>query len=258
MEAMAFADRASPKDRVVIAIAVAALHVALGWALILGLAVRLPEQVERQLALFTPLPALPHPPEPPEAIHKAVAPRREGAAAPPALKATAAPVVAPPPVVVTPVPPPVTVAPLPQAGAASHAGAAPIAGPGSGAGGIGDGFGSGGAGDGSGGGGGGRDWEPVSAVKDKDYPLWAADAGVRGTVGVRFVIGVRGRLTDCVVTSSSGSRELDAMTCPIMTKRLRFRPRLDRAGHPVPAVVEGTQAWAPHGSFEGEEPDDDR
>ena len=230
-------------------VAVALLHVALGYALIAGLRVDLPTLTDRSLALFTvtPPPA-PRRPPPPPVRAKPRAPRREGAAAPPALVARATEVVAPVPVIPPPVPPPVVVAPRPDDGAMARQGAAPVPGPGSGSGGIGDGTGSGDDGDGPGGGGDGG--TPLRLIKghidDSDYPRGALEAGVGGTVGLRFVVGTNGRVTDCRVTRSSGNAELDTVTCRLIRARFRYRPTRDAQGRAVADVVTGEQEWTPY------------
>ena len=245
---MAFVDHAPRRDRLRAIAAVAILHVALGYALVAGLRVDLPTLTSRSLALFTvtPPPA-PRPPPPPRAHIRAKAPHREGAAAPPALVARATEVVAPVPVVPPP-PPPVIAAPRPDDGAMARQGAAPVPGPGSGAGGIGDGTGNGDDGDGPGGGGDGG--TPLRLIKghidDTDYPRGALEAGIGGTVGLRFVVGTNGRVTDCRVTRSSGNAELDTVTCRLIRNRFRYRPTRDAQGRAVADVVTGEQEWTPY------------
>ncbi|HEX8389538.1 MAG TPA: energy transducer TonB, partial [Sphingomonas sp.] len=60
---------------------VAAIHLALGYALLTGLGVDLPEAVEERLQVFDVI----APPEPPTPAPTARAPERQGEAAPPAL-----------------------------------------------------------------------------------------------------------------------------------------------------------------------------
>ena len=54
---------------------------------------------------------------------------------------------------------------------------------------------------------------------------------------------MNGRVTRCIVTSSSGIPELDALTCRLIQKRFRYRPSTDRNGRPVPDEVEGEHIW---------------
>ena len=79
---------------------------------------------------------------------------------------------------------------------------------------------------------------------DDDYPPGAADNEEQGTTVVRLAIGTNGRVTDCSVTSSSGSRTLDSTTCRILKARARFTPATDSSGNPT----------APRGAFAGGSP----
>ena len=168
--------------------------------------------------------------------------RPEGAASPPNLRSKATPIVAPPPIM--PVkPPPIVAAKVAGTGFEATQGAAPVAGPGTGAGGIGSGTGSGGAGDGDGDGETGPVWRK-GRLKDSDYPHGASAAGVEGTVGVRYLVGVDGRVSRCDVTRSSGNAELDATTCRLIRERFRFEPSRDREGRPVPAYIVEKHSWA--------------
>ncbi|MDH7976049.1 energy transducer TonB, partial [Sphingomonas sp. AR_OL41] len=118
--------------------------------------------------------------------------------------------------------------------------AAPVPGPGTGAGGEGNGNGAGGDGDGDGG-------TPLvlikGRIKDSDYPRDLLRDGVSGTVYLRFVVGVEGRVTSCTVTKTSGSAELDNTTCRLIMERFRYRPTRDRQGRPVPDEVIGYHRW---------------
>lgn len=243
-----FADRTAPRDRLKSLIAVVAIHGALGYALIAGLAVDLPRQVADSLQTFTVLP-VPKPtptPVPKPKPRTERAPRKEGAASPANLTAKATEVVAPPPVIPPPEPPPVVAAPKAATGAADHSGNAPVPGPGTGSGGIGEGTGNGRYGDGPGGGGGGRPLQRIAGeIRDSDYPRGAPEDDRVRRVGLRFVVGVKGRVTDCTVTRSSGNRLLDDATCALLIKRLRYRPELDSRGRPVPVTVDGEHEWYP-------------
>ena len=56
----------------------------------------------------------------------------------------------------------------------------------------------------------------VAMFSTDDYPLDALRKSEAGTVAVALKIGADGRVTDCVVTGSSGSASLDAQTCRIL------------------------------------------
>lgn len=228
------------RDRLRAALAVVLVHVALGYALLAGLKVNFAQPIATALKIFVPLP----PPEPkrePPPLPESRAPRKAGAAAPPGLKAKATEVVAPPIVVAQP-PPPVVVTLKSDSGAALKSGASTVDGPGTGAGGVGDGSGSGGAGDGDGGGGtplrqiGGR-------ITGRDYPERPYRAGIGGTLYVRYVVGVKGRVTGCRVVRSSGNAELDDTTCRLIAQRFRYKPRRDPTGKSVPTVIVEDHTW---------------
>jgi len=183
--------------------------------------------------------------EPPPPVVPAESPRRarkQGAASPPNLRADPAEIVAPPPVL-RPVPVPVITAPNAGQGPDASAGASIVAGPGTGAGGIGTGTGSGGAGDGDGDGGGTPPRQIKGRLKNSDYPSAAGEAGVGGTVSVRYVVETDGRVSDCEVTRSSGSRILDETTCRLIRERFRFRPSLDEQGRPVASAIVENHSW---------------
>ncbi|RYD48600.1 MAG: TonB family protein, partial [Sphingomonadales bacterium] len=178
--------------------------------------------------------------------------REEGAAAPPNRESRATEVAAPPPVL--PVPPVMAAAPTPAQGSDTSSGAAPVAGPGTGAGGTGDGTGSGNAGNGPGGGG-GTGFELLKGdLYDDDYPEWAQDAGISGTVYFLVTIGVNGRVSDCRITRSIGNARLDALTCQLVKRRFRFAPSRDARGKPYVDTMRGEQTWLnqdrPEGSTE--------
>lgn len=182
----------------------------------------------------------PPPPEIEPERPSATKPQEEGAAAPPNIVSRATEVAAPPPVL--PIPPVMAAAPVPAQGSDSSLGAAPVAGPGTGAGGQGDGTGSGDAGDGRGGG--GTEFRLLKGdLYDDDYPEWAQDAGIAGTVYFRLVIGVNGRVSDCQITRSIGNARLDELTCGLIKKRFRFAPSRDARGRPYVDTMRGEQTW---------------
>ena len=54
-----------------------------------------------------------------------------------------------------------------------------------------------------------------------------------GTVVMRLTIGVDGRVTDCVVTQSSGKPGLDRSACSGMMRMAHFKPAIDDNGAPI-------------------------
>ena len=222
----------------------AALTAVLGYALMAGLALGSGASPQQALSLFEVGPE--PPPPPPEKLvpHRVHSSRREGAASPPNLRSEPTEVVAPTPVLPVPVPPPVVAAPIAGVGSAPTAGNADIVGPGFGSGGEGNGRGSGGEGDGDGDGGAETPPRRIRGdMRDAPYPPGAAEAGIGGTVSVRYYVETDGHVSDCDVTRSSGSAELDAATCGFIVRRFRFRPALDSRGRPVPSAIIENHSW---------------
>lgn len=234
----------SSRDRVGAILLVALLHAGIiAGLLTLGGHVPVPAAVEQPLEVFDVLlpPPPPPAPPPPPVVQSRAAPKKEGAAAPPARKAQASPIKRPEPVVKLPAPPPpVIAAPLPGTGSAPSAGAAPVDGPGSGAGGEGSGTGSGGSGSGPGGGGdGGAATRPSLASRpltQRDYSSASRREWPPGKrVLVTFDVQPNGRASDCKVFQSIGIPSIDAETCVLVVRKLRFRPARDASGRPVVA-----------------------
>lgn len=84
---------------------------------------------------------------------------------------------------------------------------------------------------------------PGSWVTDADYPSQAQREGRAGVTGFRLNIGAEGRVTDCTVTSTSGSPDLDAATCRLLPRRARFTPGTDAAGVPIAGTYDGKIPW---------------
>lgn len=233
----AIAQPLSIRHRIIAAFAAASLVALLGFALIGGLRITLPEkQSQRSLVLFTPVVPLPPPP--------AAAPdaRPAAPAAPPAKKAKATAVVAPKPAIRLAAPPPLIAAPVINEGAQTISGAKDR-GTGSGASGEGAGSGSGGTGNGMGSDLARHSERIAGAITNADYPKAASRKNAQGTVTVRYIAGADGRARDCSVLRSSGNAALDATTCRLIEKRFRFRPALDADGNPAPEPRAWRQRW---------------
>jgi protein TonB len=259
-----FAAFADPRrnDRAKAAAGAFLFEALLAYALIVGLGVRPQLSNVAPPTMIGLMPERPPPPPPKkQAERPRPRPRKEGAAAPPNLKATPTEIVRPPPPPVRlPPPPPVAAAPIAGPGAASSAGAAPVPGPGTGSGGRGFGTGSGNGGNGPGGGGDGGGGPPrwiKGRIKDSDYPKAAGEAGVGGTVSVRYDVETNGHATNCIVTRSSGHADLDETTCRLIEKRFRYRPATDRAGRPVRSTVVEKHSWIIHHEGDPEPADDE-
>lgn len=231
-------------QRIKSAVAVAVIHVAMGYAFISGLGVEMIRETGERLKLIDISEPPPPPPVEQPVSAKARPSAEEGAAAPESLKAKATPIVARPPAIVVPTVPPIRAAPVAGTGSESDAGASDRPGPGTGAGGIGSGTGSGGAGSGTGSGGGGSEARLIRGrIVHADYPRAAVRARAEGTVVTRLNVGADGRVSSCTVTRSSGSPDLDSTTCRLIQQRFRFTPARDDQGRPIASVTGWQQRW---------------
>ena len=245
---MARIDQDRRHDRIGSAIAVAALHAALGYLLLAGFGVAVPIAPNHTIKLFQVDEPPPPPPPPPEEKPVPAPARpaaREGAASPANLKARASPVVAPPPRVRIDPPPTLAAAAAPADGLQATAGASDRTGEGSGSGGSGTGSGSGRSGSGSGGGGGVATGARLVSgrISDSDYPRAASRSGATGTVIVHLSVGPDGRVGGCRVARSSGSSDLDEATCRLARERFRYSPARDSQGRAVADTVGWKQTW---------------
>jgi len=235
--------RPNASDRIRAALIALAAEGAIGAALLYGLAIGFPRTAEQ-----ASLTLLAVEPPPPPVVRVAPSPRRSdrpsGQAAPAGRRSRATDLVVPKPVVASPDPPPVVAATIADSGVQATSGAAD-AGEGPGAGGEGNGRGSGGDGDGDGGGVAPR--LVKGRIRNSDYPRGAGLAGAGGIVGVRYLVEVDGRVSDCEITRSSGNAELDDTTCRLIVERFRFRPSLDERGRPVPAYIVENHEWVVRG-----------
>ena len=211
---------------------------ALMGAMLLGLNGGMHIALERPTTLL----ALTLPSSPPPTVRMPVRSTRHStareAAAPVNLRNEPTDVVAPPPVI-RPTPPLVVVAPTVGSGAATAAGAGDRPGSGTGAGDPGDGTGAGGDADD------GNYLPPRltgGRLKFSDLPPHLRGVAL-GVVAIRYRVQIDGRVTDCAITASSGSRELDDVTCRLAEKRFRYAPSRAPDGRPVGSIVEDTYGW---------------
>lgn len=84
---------------------------------------------------------------------------------------------------------------------------------------------------------------PGSWTSNDDYPPSAVRNEESGTTGFRLDIGADGRVTNCTVTSSSGSSTLDTTTCTLLRRRAKFSPGRDSAGNPTGGVYSSRIKW---------------
>ena len=228
--------RANPSrpDRAKAIAAVVAVHAAIG-ALILaspGTVSQLAESAPTVLIDIEPPPPPPPPPPQPRADR---AREEEGAAG---KKAEPTPIVARKPKIVVPSKPPVAAAPVPGTGTSPNAGAST----------AGSGTGAGGSGRGRGGGGSGDFWgfSPARLIRNvsrSDYRALAAGRLPAGSAMVSLRVQTDGQAANCRVVRSSGDSIVDSGLCPLLTRRLRFRPAQDNVGRPVPYSLEYVATW---------------
>jgi protein TonB len=81
-------------------------------------------------------------------------------------------------------------------------------------------------------------------IRSSDYPRDLYTQGIGGRVDFRFTVGSSGRVTDCSITRTSGSAELDTITCRLVIQRFRFRPSTDSAGRPIAEEADGEHVWS--------------
>ena len=218
-------------NRTLAIIIVAIVHAILGYAIITGLAYNVIKQASEDLKTFNveeepPPPPEEPPPPPPEQVPETPPPV---VAPPPVVRSQVAP---PPPVrTVQEAPPPVI---TPRAAPAPPAPPAPPPPP--------------------------PPPPPVKTVPPRsatgdlqglfrggDYPENAIRADEEGSVTVRLTVGTNGRVSNCNVASSSGSRALDRATCQILQSRARFTPARDSRGNPTTDTVTQRIRWVLEG-----------
>jgi len=222
---MAYADQQMSGNRVIAIIIVALIHIALGYALITGLAYEAAtKMIERVTTIDVEEPPPPEPEEepPPPEPQPDTAPPPPVAPPPPMNIATRPPdirtqVTIPPPAPpAVRIPPPAPVAPPrpvppPPPPPPSQA----------------------------------RDASPSNLNSwagriQNDYPSRALRQEEQGTVNMRITIGANGRVEGCSVVGSSGSSALDDAACRGMQRYARYNPALNAAGNPISSTT--TQA----------------
>ena len=227
------------RERLIGAAGTAAMIGLTGAGLLWGLAASRTVMRRAELPLIDIRLAPPPPPRPEVVPVKARAARE--APAPRDLKNQATAVVVPPPILRPPLPPPPLIAaPRANIGLAVQTGASDRPGPGEGAGGIGDGSGGGGDGDGEG------DVPPRQIrgrLRYSDLPPGLREQGVGGSVGVRYSVEVDGRVGTCTVTASSGTAELDQLTCRLIRERFRFKPLRLADGSVAGSNIVESHSW---------------
>ena len=219
-----------------------AVHLFLG-ALLLSALIQADHSVQPRFAPAVAITDVPLAPPPPPPL-----PRHGGAhrssSPPPGPPIASAPKLAPAAPVIIPaiIPPTPIQGTMPAGGGLGGNGGGGGGGTGNGSGGLGPGL-----------GGGGMPPERIGGrISDRDYPRTLSDAGVSGTVSVRYRVGIDGRASDCRITHSSGSDALDSLTCGLIVRRFRFRPARDGEGQPVPSTIIENHSWIIPSALSGE------
>lgn len=213
---MAYADQQMSGNKITALIIVALIHIAVGYALVTGLAYSAAQQIIKKVTTVD-IKEPEKPKEPPPPPPKQDTPPPPIVAPPPAIAInTAAPTVqtvtvAPPPapVFTTAAPPPPPPPPAPKFQPKS---AAPKGNPGN--------------------------W-----ATSNDYPSRALREEREGSTGFRVTVGTDGKVADCTVTRSSGSPDLDQATCDNIRRRARFTPATDGEGNPTTGSYASTIRW---------------
>ncbi len=218
---MAYVDQNQSKEKTVAFIITLIIMVAVGYALVTGLAYNVIKHKLEDMKVIDvqdqPPPPPPPPPPPKEQPKPEVPPPPT---TPPPLVRSFAP---PPPIntVTTlnppPPPPPRPAPPAPVAPPAppapSQATAAKVRG------------------------------DPNFGITDDDYPVDAQRAEQQGVTSVSYDVGADGKVTNCAISSSSGSKSLDDTTCKLITRRARYTPAKDAAGTALSSHLSKSIRW---------------
>ncbi len=209
---MAYADQQMSGNRITALIVVAIIHIVLGYALVTGLAYEgAAKLIKKVTAIDIKEEVKKEPPPPPKKINTPpppVAPpvRINVSVTPPQITTVQNP---PPPAPIVLAPPAPTAPPPPRI---QPKGPTPKGNPGS--------------------------W-----ANSNDYPSRALREEQEGVTRFRVSVGSDGRVASCDVTGSSGSSELDAATCSLITRRGRFNPATDGEGQPTSSSWSSSVRW---------------
>ena len=212
---MAYADQSMSGNRIVALIIVAIVHIAVGYALVTGLAYSATKKlIERVTTVDIDEPE-PEPTEEPPPPEPDTAPPPPVAPPPPISVATSPPQIVtqvniPPPAPVVRQIVPAPVAPPPPRVPPKNP--EPRGRPG--------------------------DWANAN-----DYPSRALREEREGVTRFTVQVGTDGRVTDCRVTGSSGHADLDDTTCKLITRRARFKPATDGDGNPTTGSWSNAVRW---------------
>ena len=82
---------------------------------------------------------------------------------------------------------------------------------------------------------------PAAWVTSQDVQERLKD--IHGATDFMLWVGANGRVTECTIKKSSGSSELDQLTCALITKRARFVSATDNLGNKVPCPWSSSIHW---------------
>ena len=177
-------------------VVVALIHVALGYALVTGLAYNVVKKAAEDLKTFNVDEPPPPPEKPPPPPPKDNTPPPPQVIAPPAIVRMApvqSPVFASP--IIPPQAPVIIAPPRPNPPPVPHVSQTAKA-----------------------------RGDLHALFSTDDYPAASLRNNEQGTTAVRITVGTDGRVADCQVTSSSGSAALDSATCSIIRRRAKYTP----------------------------------
>jgi TonB family protein len=83
----------------------------------------------------------------------------------------------------------------------------------------------------------------VGVFSAMDYPRSALDRGEQGSVYFELVVDPQGRVDNCRVLISSGYKDLDDVTCRIVSTRARFAPAMSEEGKPIFGTYRRMTSW---------------
>jgi protein TonB len=84
---------------------------------------------------------------------------------------------------------------------------------------------------------------PGEWITTEDYPQSALLDDTQGTVAFHLTVDRQGRVQNCEIIQSSGSDQLDATACNLITQRARFSPARDARGRPVEGGYSNRVRW---------------
>lgn len=85
--------------------------------------------------------------------------------------------------------------------------------------------------------------DPGAWVTTNDYRSSWINREMIGTAGFEVKVGTNGRALSCAITRSSGYDALDKATCDLVSKRARFEPAKNSQGRTVSGVYANSVRW---------------